>query len=150
MHAFVIVDVQAEFPVPREIVERIRERSAAFPLRVFTQFVNPPGSLFRRKFNRTLCSPGSPGTRLLIEPGPDDLRFEKSGYGLSPQQIQELKAHSVTEATVCGIDTDACVLGVMFSLWDQGIDCHPQPDLCWSSTGLHDAAVKIAKAQFGD
>ena len=59
-----------------------------------------------------------------------------------------LKKLGVKRATVCGIETDACVLGVMFTLFDAGIDCRVKPDLCWSSTGLHKQALKIIAMQF--
>jgi nicotinamidase-related amidase len=49
---------------------------------------------------------------------------------------------------VCGVDTDACVLGVMFSLFDAGIVCHAKEDLCWSSTGLQQSGLKIIREQF--
>ncbi|MEO6569342.1 MAG: hypothetical protein ABIO94_11320 [Opitutaceae bacterium] len=47
------------------------------------------------------------------------------------------------------MDSDACVLGVVFSLFDAGVDCEVDPELCWSSTGLHDVAMKIIREQFG-
>jgi nicotinamidase-related amidase len=50
--------------------------------------------------------------------------------------------------TVCGLDTDACVLGVLFSLFDAGIECHLKEDMCWSSSGLHQAALRIVRTQF--
>lgn len=150
MHAFVIVDVQAEFDVPAELLEKIRARSTQFPLRIFTQFINPPGTLFRRKMEQRMCAPGTPGVKLAIPPSPGDLVLEKTGYGLSAEHIAKIRAAGVKETTVSGVDTDACVLAVMFSLWDAGINCHIEPDLCWSSSGLHDQAVEIARQQFGD
>lgn len=150
MHALMIIDVQAAFDVPSELVEKIHARGAGFPLRVFTQFINPPGTLFRRKMNRQSCAPGDPTARLVIEPQAGDLVLQKSGYGLTEDHIQALRSRDVTEVTVSGVDTDACVLGVMFSLWDHRIDCHIDPDLCWSSTGLHKKALEIAFEQFGE
>lgn len=149
MHAFLVVDLQAEFDVPPDLVEKIVARGKEFPLRIFTKFVNPPGTLFREKMDQYACAPGDPRARLLIEPDKDDIVLEKTGYGLGTAQIEQLRARSVTEVTVAGLDTDACVLGVMFSLWDHKIDCHIDPDLCWSSAGLHDSAVQIAFKQFG-
>jgi hypothetical protein len=49
---------------------------------------------------------------------------------------------------VCGIDTDAGVLGVMFSLFDAGITCHVKENLCWSSTGLQREGMAIIREQF--
>lgn len=144
----VIVDLQRAFPVPPKLVEKIRRYSRRFDLRIFTRFVNPEGSLFRKLMDMHVCPPGSPDTALLIEPDEGDIVFTKAGYGLTSRHIARLKRAGVKRATVCGIDTDACVLGVMFTLFDAGIDCRVKPDCCWSSSGLHRPAIKIIENQF--
>lgn len=149
MDAILIVDVQKAFDVPRDLIEKIEERARAFPRRVFTKFVNRPESLFHRKLKRTSCLPGDPGGDLAIVPGPKDMVLEKAGYGLTSDQIDQLKTAGIGKALICGVDTDACVLGVVFTLFDAGIDCEVDRDLCWSSTGLHDTALKIVREQFG-
>jgi nicotinamidase-related amidase len=149
MDAIIIVDVQKAFEVPPDLLAKIAERSRAFPRRIFTKFVNHPDSLFHRKLKRTACLPGDPGGELAIQPRPGDLVLEKSGYGLKAREIAQLKAAGIRRALICGVDTDACVLGVVFTLFDEGIDCEVDRELCWSSTGLHDAALKIVREQFG-
>jgi nicotinamidase-related amidase len=149
MHALIVVDVQAEFNVPQDVIAKIRARADDFPVRVFTKFTNPPGSLFRKKLGSRMCSPGNPAAQLVFEPKANDLVLEKTTYGLMPQHIETVRTKGIKEFTVAGVDTDACVLAVMFSLWDNGFDCHIEPDLCWSSSGLHDPAIKIAHQQFG-
>ena len=144
----IIVDMQRAFPVPHQIVEGIRRYSRRFGVRAFTRFVNPEGSLFRTLMNMHECAPGSSDLELLIAPEKGDLVFNKQGYGLTREHIKKLKRRGVTRATVCGLETDACVLGVMFSLFDAGIPCRVKPDLCWSSTGLHREGLKIIATQF--
>lgn len=146
----IIVDLQHAFPVPPKLVARVRRYARRFKRRVFTRFVNPPGSQFRRLLAQHSCAPGTLDTALLIEPGKRDLVITKHGYGLAPRDLRRLKQLGVKRAKVCGIDTDACVLGVMFSLFDAGIDCRANTDLCWSSTGkrLHEAGVRIIQQQF--
>jgi nicotinamidase-related amidase len=148
MEPLIIVDLQRAFPPPAEFVERVRRYSRRFPRRIFTRFVNPAGSPFRTKLKQRCCSPGTPDTDLLIAPDKGDLVLSKQGYGLSAAAIRRLRRLRVKRVTVCGIDTDACVLGVMFSLFDAGIECRAKPDLCWSSSGLHREAMKIIKEQF--
>jgi nicotinamidase-related amidase len=144
-----IVDLQQAFGPPPAFVRKIDAYSRHFPCRVFTRFLNPPDSMFRRVLRQKCCAPGSADTALLLMPRSGDLVFEKHGrYGLSPQQIGLLQARKIRKVTVCGLDTDACVLGVMFSLFDRGFECHLREDMCWSSSGLHRAARKIARAQF--
>lgn len=146
--AFIVVDLQCAFPVPAKLVRAIRQQTRRFELCVFTRFENPAGSLFRKRMIMKRCPPGSPDTTLLIEPRQRDVVLSKQGYGLSPRHIARLKRLGVKKAIVCGIDTDACVLGVMFSLFDAGIDCRVRSKLCWSSNGLHREALKIIETQF--
>jgi nicotinamidase-related amidase len=149
MDAIIIVDVQKDFPIPPELLDKIERRSREFPLRIFTKFINLPESLFRRKLQRTSCLPGTPGVELALPTTARDLVLEKSGYGLGPAQVRRIIDAGVRQALVCGVDTDACVLGVVFSLFDAGVDCEVDRTLCWSSTGLHEAALKIVQEQFG-
>lgn len=149
MDAIIIVDLQKAFPIPPKLIQKIAERSRQFPMRIFTKFVNLPESLFRRKLKRTSCLPGTPGSELAFTPTPKDLVLEKPGYGLAAKQIEFIRAAGVRSALVCGMDTDACVLGVVFSLFDAGIDCEVDRELCWSSTGLQEPALQIVREQFG-
>jgi nicotinamidase-related amidase len=148
MEPIIIVDLQKAFDVPPKLVERVARYSRRFPKRVFTRFVNPPGSLFRRELNQRSCLPGTEDTELLIPPEKGDLVVTKRGYGLPPSALRRLRALGAKRATVCGIDTDACVLGVMFSLFDAGIKCRVKKDLCWSSSGLHREGMAIIEEQF--
>lgn len=148
-NALLIVDVQAAFEPPPAFLARLRRYSRRFHCRVFTQYINPAGSLFRRLLKQKSCAPGSAESRVLLTPERGDLVFEKRGrYGLSPRQIAQLKRRRIRRITVCGLDTDACVLGVMFSLFDAGIECHLKEEMCWSSSGLHQPALAILREQF--
>jgi nicotinamidase-related amidase len=146
--ALMIVDVQAAFTPPPAFVEKLRRYAQPFPCRIFTRYTNPPGSMFRRVLKQKCCAPGSPDTRLLLEPVRGDLVIDKPSYGLKPADLRRLHRRKIREITVCGLDTDACVLGVMFSLFDAGIICHLKEEMCWSSSGLHRPAVAIIRAQF--
>lgn len=147
--ALMIVDVQRAFGPPAEFIARLERYARRFPCRVFTRFVNPAGSMFRRVLKQKCCAPGSADTELLLQPRAGDLVLEKTGkYGLSAQHLRQLHARKIKKITVCGLDTDACVLGVMFALFDSGIECHLKENMCWSSSGLHRPALQIVRAQF--
>jgi len=147
--ALVIVDVQRAFNPPSNFIRRLEKYSRRFSCCIYTRHINPAGSLFRRLLNVDCCAPGSKDTELLLQPRPDDLLFDKvAKYGLSSSQLRKLKQRQITRVQVCGLDTDACVLGVMFSLFDAGIECHLKENLCWSSSGLHEPAVTIIREQF--
>ncbi|HWA28767.1 MAG TPA: isochorismatase family cysteine hydrolase [Lacunisphaera sp.] len=147
--ALLIVDVQQAFAPPADFIRRLERYARRFPCRIFTRFINPPGSMFRRVLKQKCCAPDTADTALLLTPQKEDLVFDKLGrYGLEPRQVRALRARRITKVTVCGLDTDACVLGVMFSLFDHGIECHLKESMCWSSSGLHRAACQIIRAQF--
>lgn len=146
--ALLIVDFQRAFTPPPRFVEKLRRYSRRFPCRVFTRYINPPGSMVRRLLGQKCCAPGSSDTELLIAPDKGDLVLEKSTYGLSPAALRQLKRRKIRCITVCGLDTDACVLGVMFSLFDAGIECRLKESMCWSSSGLHRPAMAIIREQF--
>lgn len=148
MEPLIIVDLQKAFEVPPKLIRGVERYSRRFPKRVFTRFENLPGSLFRRELKQRSCLPGTRDTELLIKPEKGDLVVTKHGYGLPPRAIRRLRALGTKRATVCGIDTDACVLGVMFSLFDAGIKCRVKKDLCWSSSGLHREGMAIIEEQF--
>ena len=146
--ALVVVDMQRAFLVPPKLVEKIRRYARRFGVRVFTRFENPRGSQFRRVLKMDCCEPESHDTELLLAPEEGDLVFGKRGYGLNARQIARMKRRGIKRAVVCGVETDACVLAVMFSLFDSGIVCRAKPDLCWSSTGLHRDGLRIIRRQF--
>ena len=146
--ALMIVDVQRAFAPPPAFLEKLRRYSRRFPCRVFTRYINPADSMFRKVLKQKCCAPGSPDTELLVQPQPGDIVIDKAGYGLQPADLQRLHRRRIREITVCGLDTDACVLGVMFSLFDAGIICHLKENMCWSSSGLHRPAVAIIREQF--
>ena len=151
-HALMIVDVQQAFQPPMDFVLKLDAYAQKFPCRVFTRFINPPGSMFRKALKENSCMPGSADTALLLLPKPGDLIIDKMArYGLEARHLKQLHALKIKKVTVCGLDTDACVLGVMFSLFDAGIECHLKENMCWSaSRSLHKAALQIARSQFPD
>src|SRR4051794_12341979 len=110
MEVLLIVDLQAAFSPPPELVQKIRRYSARFKRRAFVRFVNPPGSLFRRKLKITNCAPGSPDNVFLITPRKQDLVIDKVSYGLQEHDIDRLRKVGITKGVVCGLETDACVL----------------------------------------
>lgn len=147
--ALMIVDVQQAFEPPPAFVHKLDRYARRFPCRVFTRFINPAGSMFRKVLKQKSCAPGSSDTGLLLAPRKGDLILDKQGrYGLEPRQLRLLHVRAIRKITICGLDTDACVLGVMFSLFDGGIECHVKEEMCWSSSGLHRPALQIARAQF--
>jgi nicotinamidase-related amidase len=147
--AILIVDLQAGFKPPTSLVKQIEKYSLTFRRRIFTKFINPPGSMFRQQLDYHALAPGTAETQLLIRPTISDLVFKKASYGLRAHHVIKLKSLNLREIVVCGVDTDACVLAALFSIFDAGIRARVKPEFCWSSGGLHRMALKVIRRQFG-
>ena len=119
---------------------------------IASRFKGQAGSLYAQRL-------GYNGMRSFLEralwsPVARAATFEvvKTGYSaLTPAVLDYLQRFSNPQVHVCGFDTDGCVLGTCFALWDAGY----APILIESavaSTGggsVHDAALEIARRSFG-
>lgn len=102
--AILIVDVQAGFSPPTRLADQIESYSLNFGQRIFTQFVNPLGSLFRQRLNFHSMAPGSAETRLLIPTRKSDLVLQKESYGLSADHLLKIRKLEFREVIVCGVE----------------------------------------------
>lgn len=149
--ALIIIDLQRGFKVSPRLVARIarRRKHPAFHFTVFTQFVNPANSLYRRELGYGKMGPDSPETELLLTPKKSDWPYIKSTYGLPAALIRKLRRHGITHVELCGVDTDACVLAAMFTLFDAGFVVSVDAALTASSGRLKRSARSIMIRQFG-
>ena len=114
----------------------------------FTKFKNTKNSLYETKVNWTeLCDSQSQGFSMKL---PNDaIIFEKYGYGLSVNQIEELKKLNVSQIDICGLQTDACVYAIAFQLFDCGIFPNVLINYAETSPSRKDAAKEMLIHQFG-
>jgi nicotinamidase-related amidase len=124
--ALIVIDVQKGFineqtrEMPRKIAEHIS--AGQYDLVVFTKFVNKPGSNFERIL-RWKKVYNSPDTDLAEElKGLEGKVIEKPTYSAfkSPSLIKLLSKGDFDKLYLCGLDTDACVLGSAFDAFDLG------------------------------
>lgn len=153
--ALVLVDVQHGFvdERTRRVLDPIRTLlGRRWGLVVATQFTNMPGSLYRSELDWHDMSSGTHGQQTLgwIDDAADVV-VTKSGYSAAASLMPELSAVGITEATLAGVDTDACVLATAFGLWDAGIRVCIEASACASGGGLelHNSALNIARQVFG-
>ena len=86
----------------------------------FTKFKNTKNSLYETRVNWTeLCDAKSQEFSLPLPK--DAIVFEKYGYGLHSNQIEELKSLNVSQIDICGLQTDACVYAIALQLFDNKI-----------------------------
>lgn len=118
----------------------------------YTRFVNHPGSLPATQLGYDKAMATHPKTALVPAiANRADFTLDHVGYGPDPHDVDELVQHArargIDRAVIMGFDTDACVLGTAFALWDRGLATAIDPRGCASSggTALHHAALRIAR-----
>jgi nicotinamidase-related amidase len=153
-----VVDVQQGFlndythHIPDRIV-RLIERGEYDPV-LFTLFINTPNSPYRRFLDWHECE-REPETSLppVLEPYADpDRTFTKPGLtGLPDELAAFLRERDVQDVTLCGIDTDMCVLKVAMDIFDRGIRPIILTDCCASTAGLqaHLAGLAVLTRNIG-
>lgn len=63
-----------------------------------------------------------------------DIIVEKPGYASNIEPIiEQLHAKDIVDVTVCGLETDACVLAVALALFDKGFHVSVDLDACATS-----------------
>ena len=151
--ALVVIDVQNYFvtDATRDLPEKIAQyiHGAKVDFILFTKFVNSKNSSISRYLGWNKMMSGSE-TEInatlapLVNP---QHTFEKDTYSAfkAPGFSEFLTAHNVTEITLCGIDTDGCVLATLYDGFDRGHKISVLTELCGSHSGksFHDAALKI-------
>lgn len=75
--------------------------------------------------------------------------FDHYGYSPTEETVAALKKYKTVG--ICGVDTDACVMAAVFTLWDADIRPVVLAKYCASSGGdhMHRAALDLMLRQFG-
>jgi len=152
--ALLVVDVQNYFinkytqPVPAKIKKLLEDNH--FSVVIFSQFINSPQSQFVKQQNFTGCM--RPPYSDIV----DDLKlwlkkdnvFTKETYSVFSNSNFEkyLEKNKIEELTICGLDTDFCVLADCFNAFDKGYKVSVVADCCGSFTSGdegHQNALKI-------
>ena len=123
--ALLIVDVQASFPVPTEVVQGINALCKVLPSVATVERHDESVTPFERQLGWT---PGKADESLVAA----DRVFIKHGYLPPPEAIAYLKSLNLDRVLVAGIQTEACVLAAGFALFDAGL--HPTL-LSWLTVG---------------
>ena len=123
--ALLIVDVQASFPIPIEILHGVRELSAILPSVATVERHDESVTSFEGQLG---WKPGESDESLV----PADRVFVKHGYLPPPAAIEYLRGLRLDRILVCGVQADTCVLAAGFALFDAGL--HPAL-LKWLTVG---------------
>ena len=142
-HALLVIDVQKYYinentkDLPRMIENFIKQNKFDFVL--FTKFINNKNSNMYRVFQWDhMMNPADTGLcDNLIQFVQNDNVFTKDTYSAFKSEPFRyfLKINNIGELTLCGFDTDACVLATAYEGFDLGYKIHVIDDLTSSHSG---------------
>ena len=153
MRVLIVVDVQNGF-ITKDCYKLLREKIEKLLLEnkydkyIFTKFINKDNSLYETKLNWFKLK-DKEETDFAVTLPKNSIIFEKFGYGLSNEQIEEIKNLGANEVDVCGLQTDACVYAISFQLFDAGIYPNILFEFCETSPNRKEISKEILIHQFG-
>lgn len=120
----IVVDMQKGFMTKPEYIElsdKIQNYldNASYEKVYFTKFVNKKHSLYQTKLGWFRMTSKEEQEFSLNYKNAEV--FEKTGYGLTESQLNEIVSLNEKEVDICGVETDACVYAIAFQLFDKGI-----------------------------
>lgn len=151
--ALLIIDIQNGFMSKgaESVIAPVVELVSAWPQEhiYYLKYRNYPDSLFARHLDwqELMTSPEVDFVSGTYREGSPV--FEHFGYKPPDDLIAALKQYKTVG--ICGVDTDACVMAAVFTLWDADIRPVILEKYCASSGGahFHEAALGLMLRQFG-
>ncbi|MBV8602783.1 MAG: cysteine hydrolase [Candidatus Eremiobacteraeota bacterium] len=152
-NALIVVDVQRGFlnEHTQPTLERIERLQRSFATVIVTRFVNPEGSSYERRMGSQRHRPVSEDCELAFSPVPYAIKLDKGTYGLRSHLGRVLELTEDAEITLCGWDTDGCVLAIALELFDAGKCVKIASEACASSAGdaYHLVALDLLRRAVG-
>ena len=87
---------------------------------IFTKFINENDSLFKSKLNYSKLQ-DIDSQKIVVNIPNNSVILEKTGYGLSLENMKYIKNLNIKQIDVCGLETDACVYAIALQLFDNNI-----------------------------
>ena len=150
----IVVDVQRGFvnEHTRHVVPTVERLQAGYDRIYATRFVNPPASPWRRFLDWRRFAEGSADAELAFRPAANAVILEKHVYScVGEDLLRDLRDRGTTEVSLCGIDTDACVLISAVDLFQNGIRPVILAEACASHAGpeYHEAGFRLLERLIG-
>ena len=151
----IVIDVQRGFVnehtrhVP-PVVERLQ---SGYDRIHATRFVNAEGSPYRKILGWHRFAEGAPDTELAFRPAARAAIARKHVYScVSETLLRELRERGTAEVSLCGIDTDACVLVSAVDFFQRGIRPLVLAEACASHAGpeRHEAGLRLLERLVGN
>jgi len=145
-----IVDMQQAFFPPQRLVAGIQAEIPKAEVVVATQWLNTPTSPWVTRMGYEGAMRETEAANLALHLPARATVLPRTRYGLAEAELAQLRQPDVVWE-MCGVETDACVMAVAFSLWDAEIPFRVLSQLCWTSAGdaWHYQALAMMRRQFG-
>ena len=147
----IIIDLQVGFVkkqtqyVP-DFIQRLLEREH-FDLVVQTRWENYMGSLYEEQLGYQAVG-NSAETELVIKEFSDHV-ITRTAYSCCTDRLMRL-IEKTDDIRICGLETDACVMGTLFDLWDMGFRFHVyEKGVGTNAKDLQKPALRMIERQFG-
>jgi len=155
MHPLLIIDLQQGFinQHTSHIPTKIAGLLGKYDLVIATQFVNPPGSNFRKLLHWHHLSEGDSSTQMAIALNSDAVIIKKEGYScLNNDFMKLIREKGLDYIDICGLDTEGFVLKSAVDLFEVGVTPRVLSNYCASSGGqdYHKAGIKVLKRTIGE
>lgn len=115
---------------------------------VLTKFINRSDSLYETKLNWEKLK-DEESQNFSFEVPNNALVYEKYGYGLDGEQINNLKSLGIKEIDLCGIEADACVYAIALQLFDNDIYPNILINYVETKENLKESTREMMIRQFG-
>ena len=150
----IVVDVQRGFvnEHTRHVVPVVERLQEAYERVHATRFVNAPQSPYRTFLDWGRFGEGSADAGLAFRPAAHAVIVEKHVYScVTEELLAELRREGMTEVSLCGIDTDACVLVTAVDLFQNDIRPVVLAQACASHAGPehHAAGLRLLERLIG-
>lgn len=159
--ALIVIDVQKYFlsrkthGIVQKIQEYLKKNFSQYELVYFTVFKNDPTAPLWQISEWMDCHL-PPDTDICDEikqfTSPKNLFYKNILSAAKVTEIIEgLRQNKISEADLCGFDTDCCVLATAYDLFDQGVKPVVLENLTWSTSKekLHTPALKMLLRNIG-
>lgn len=147
----IIIDVQKGFVTrhTQKVVDNIQKHlnSTHYDVVIQSRWENYMGSLYEERLGYHAVG-NTAETDMVIKDHTDHVITRTAYSCITDRCIKLLQKDD--EIYVCGLETDACVMGTCFSLWDLGYHFYVL-EKCTGTNAkdLNDAAFKMMRRQFG-
>lgn len=153
--ALLIVDVQRGFinQYTKEIPSLVEQEQASYDFVWAARLEYEENSPFLTIRRHSGFSDTDSPEELAFNLRPDAKTIIKHGYSAVTNELaDELKANSIVQIDLMGMDTDQCVLATALALFDIGITPRIVVDRCASTGGseAHDIGVAVMRRALGN